>query len=132
MPPTKLKSISGHGAKYGPKVDQAILALLSKSSTEAAAHAVGIHVNTLLRWMKEAKFQEAYEHARMCAFSQSIARLQYISGSAVETLLELLRDKKQPGSVRLRAADIILGHAGGGEGMTARAVHIRQLVQSRK
>jgi hypothetical protein len=125
-------SISGHGAKFGPKMDQAVIALMSKPSIEAAAQAVGVHANTLLRWSKDPKFQEAYEQARTGAFSQSIARLQKVSGSAVETLLEIMKDKKQPAGIRVRCADIVLGHAGGGDGLAARAAHVKQLAKSNR
>jgi hypothetical protein len=119
--------ISGHGSKFALKKDQAILALMSKGSIEAAAQAAGIGTNTLLRWMKDPVFTRDYEHARTGAFGQSIARLQKLSGSAVETLLEIMKDKKQPAGIRVRAADIVLGHAGAGDGLVARAEHVRQL-----
>jgi transposase-like protein len=128
---TKLKVISGHGAKFRPKMDQAIIALMSKDSIGAAAQSIGIHANTLLRWMKELEFSKSYEQARLAAFSQSIARLQNATGSAVETLLEIMRDKKQPAALRVRTADMILSHAAGGDGLTARALHLQQLVKSR-
>src|SRR5947207_14924330 len=40
----------------------------------------GISGKTLLRWMKEPEFDTAYRNARRAAFSQSIARLQQMSG----------------------------------------------------
>jgi transposase-like protein len=45
----------GHGAKFDHKKEQAIAALLSHRNVEAAARAVGISSNTLLRWTKEAE-----------------------------------------------------------------------------
>jgi hypothetical protein len=128
---TKLKVISGHGAKFRPKMDQAIIALMSKPSIGAASQAIGIHANTLLRWMKEVEFSKAYEQARLAAFNQSIARLQNATGSAVEILLEIMLDKKQPAALRVRTADMILSHASGSDGLAARALHLQQLVKSR-
>src|ERR1022692_1600061 len=54
----------GHGTKFGRKKEQAITALLSHRSMEEAARAAGIGVNTLLRWMKEPEFDQAYRKAR--------------------------------------------------------------------
>ena len=49
----------GHGAKFGHKMEQAIAVLLSYRSVEEAACAIGISVNTLLRWMKQPEFEAA-------------------------------------------------------------------------
>ena len=43
----------GNGAKFDHKKEQAIAALLSHRNVEAAARAVGISSNTLLRWAKD-------------------------------------------------------------------------------
>jgi transposase-like protein len=59
----------GHGAKFGRKREQAIAALLSHSNVDAAARAVGISGNTLLRWTKEPEFEAAYQEARGTAIS---------------------------------------------------------------
>ena len=50
----------GHGAKFGRKMEQAIAALLSHRSLEAAAREVGVSVNTLQRWMNDPEFDRAY------------------------------------------------------------------------
>ena len=49
----------GHGAKFGPKTEQAIAALLSHRNVDKAARAVGIGPNTLLLWTKEPDFEAA-------------------------------------------------------------------------
>lgn len=102
----------GHGAKFGHKMAPAITALMSKPSVEEAARSVGISANTLLRWIKEPAFDKAYREARETAFSQSIARLQESASIAVTTLLEIMRDKKTAAALRVRAADLVLVHAG--------------------
>ena len=71
----------------------------------------GISGKTLLRWMKEPEFDTAYRNARRAAFSQSIARLQQMSGAAVATLGKLMVDPSTPASTRARVADSILDHA---------------------
>ena len=43
--------MKGHGAKFGRKKEDAIVALLTHRSIEEAAAAVGVSVKSLLRWM---------------------------------------------------------------------------------
>src|SRR5258706_936374 len=95
----------GHGAKFGRKKEEAIVALLSHRSIEEAARAVDVAPNTLLRWLKDPEFEAAYRNARRTAFSQSIARLQQMSGAAVATLGKLMVDPSTPASTRARVAD---------------------------
>ena len=56
--------MTGHGAKYGRKKEEAIAALLSQRKVEEAARVVGIAPKTLLRWLKVPEFKEAYLQAR--------------------------------------------------------------------
>jgi hypothetical protein len=85
--------------------------LLSQPNVEQAARVVGIGTKTLLRWMKTPEFDASYRDARRHAFSQAIARLQQASSAAASTLLKLMVDQNAPASVRVRAADCVLGHA---------------------
>ena len=98
----------GHGAKFGQKMEQAIAALLSHRNVEEAARAIGIGVNTLLRWTKEPEFEAACREARRAAFSQSIGRLQDAAGAAVTTVLKIMLDTSAPVGTRLRAAEVVL------------------------
>jgi transposase-like protein len=102
----------GRGAKFSQKIELAIAALLSHRSLEEAARAVGITTHTLLRWMKEPEFRAMYQEARRTAFSQAIGRLQEASGAAVTTTLKIMLDASAPPAIRLRAAEIVLEHAG--------------------
>ena len=45
--------MTGHGAKFGRKKEEAIAALLTHRNVEEAARAVGISTPTLIRWQKE-------------------------------------------------------------------------------
>ena len=101
----------GHGAKFGHKMEQAIAALLSYRNVEEAARAVGISVNTLLRWTKEPEFEAAYREARRTAFSQSIAPAAGAAGAAVTTVLKIMLDSNAPAGTRLRAAEVVLEQA---------------------
>ncbi len=101
----------GHGAKFDQKMEQAIAALLSHGSIEAAASAVGINANTLLRWMKEPEFDAALREARRIALSRAIGRMQDASGAAAATVLKIMLDPKVPAGIRLRAAEAVLEQA---------------------
>jgi hypothetical protein len=103
--------MKGHGAKYAHKMEQAITALLSHRSVEAAACAVGISANTLLRWMKEPKFEAACREARHTAFSEAIGRLRDAAGAAVTTVLKIMVDPNASSGTRLRAAEVVLEQA---------------------
>jgi hypothetical protein len=101
----------GHGAKFEQKMEQAIAALLSHRSIEDAAREVGISANTLVRWMKEPKFQAAFRDARRTMFSRAIGRLQDAAGAAATTVLKIMLDPNAPAPTRLRAAEVVLEQA---------------------
>src|SRR4051812_6446349 len=103
--------MTGHGAKFGRKMEDAIAALLTQRNTEEAARSVGISTKTLLRWMLVPEFDAAYRQARRLAFRQSVARLQQASSAAVTTLLKVMLDPTAPHSTRVRAADSVLDHS---------------------
>jgi hypothetical protein len=102
--------MTGHGAKFGRKKEQAIVALLTNRTTEEAARAIGISGVTLLRWQKEPEFQASYQEAKRAAYAQSIARLHQLSSAAVSTLGKIMLDTATPPATRVRAADSILDH----------------------
>jgi hypothetical protein len=93
------------------KQEDAIAALLTQRNIDEAAKSIGIASNTLLSWMKRPEFDAAYREARRAAFRQSVARLQQASSAAVTTLLKVLVDAGTSASVKVRAADSILGHS---------------------
>ena len=103
--------MKGHSAKYEPKKEEAIVALLTQKNIEEAARSIGIGSATLLRWLKDPDFDTAYREARRAAFRQSVARLQQASGAAVTTLLKLMIDPTTPPSTRARPADSVLDHS---------------------
>jgi len=112
--------MSRRGTKFGHKQEEAIAALLTHRSVEDAARATGIATKTLLRWLKNREFDEAYRQVRRAAFSQSLARLQQASGAAVSTLLKIMVDPSAPASTRVRAAASVLNHG-------ARAMEIEDI-----
>jgi transposase-like protein len=126
--------MAGHGAKFGRKMEAAIAALLTQRNVEEAAKAVGVAANTLLRWLKDPEFDAAYREARRAAYSQSIARLQQASGTAVSALFKVLVESGTPASARVRAAECILERAHRGielEDLETRIAKL-ELVQDRQ
>jgi hypothetical protein len=103
--------IKGHGAKFDRKMEEAIAALLTHQSVDAAARAIDVTPTTLIRWMKDPEFDAAYRAARRAAVGQSGARIQHGTGLAVSVLLKVMVDSATPASVRVRAADSVLNHA---------------------
>jgi hypothetical protein len=101
----------GHGAKFGRKREEAIVALLSQRNVEEAARVADIAPKTLLRWLQLPEFDKAYREARRAAFGQSVARLQQASAAAISTLLKIMVDPAAPAASRVRAADCVLDRA---------------------
>jgi hypothetical protein len=103
--------MKGHGAKFSRKMEEAVAALLTQRNHEEAAKAVGIGTATLLRWQKQSEFQQAFRIARRAAHTQSIARLQQATSTAVSTLLKVMVDANTPASTKVREADSVLNHS---------------------
>jgi hypothetical protein len=103
--------MTGHGAKFGRKKEEAIAALLTQRNMDEAARVVGVAPKTLLRWLQIPEFQAAYRKARRDAHGQSIARLQQATSAAVSTLLKVMVDPSTPASTKVRAADSVLDHS---------------------
>jgi transposase-like protein len=99
--------MTGHGAKFGRKQEEAIAALLSQRNIEDAARVVGVTEKTLRRWMQEPQFNAQYLRARREGVSQAIARMQQATGAAGAVVLKLMTDPNVPAAVRLRAAECV-------------------------
>ena len=103
--------MTGHGAKFERKMEEAIAALLTQRNLDEAARSVGIAPKTLLRWLQQPEFQAAYREARRATYSQAIARLQQGTSAAATTVLKLLIDPNTPASVKLRAAEVMFNQS---------------------
>ena len=103
--------MTGHGAKFERKKEEAIVALLSHRTVDEAANAVGIAPRTLLRWLQIPEFRAKYLKARREVVAQAVARLQQATGAAGITILKLMTDPNVPASVKLRAAEGIFALA---------------------
>jgi hypothetical protein len=103
--------MTGHGAKFGRKMEEAVAALLTQRNTEEAAKAVGVSPKTLLRWQQVPEFQAALRKARKDAYGNCMGRLQQGSSAAVSTLLKVMLDPSTPASTKVRAAESVLSHS---------------------
>jgi len=112
--------MTGHGAKFGRKKEEAIAALLVHRNTEEAARAVNVAPKMLLRWLQIPEFQAAFRAAKLAAYSQTIGRLHQMSSAAVTTLGKVMVDPGTPPATKVRAADSILNH-------TTKAIEIENL-----
>jgi len=97
----------GHGARSAAMRERAILSLLSERTIAKAARKSGVNEKTLRRWMSEDDtFRVEYATARHITFQAGMSRVQALCARAVDTLEELLDEKKHP-HVRLGAARIL-------------------------
>lgn len=104
----RLPSPAGHGAKTSAVRERAILALLSERTIERAAKRSGVGARTLRRWLGEDKsFRTEYDAARRTTFQAAMNRIQCLTADAVDTLEDLLRDRKHA-AVRLGAARTVM------------------------
>jgi hypothetical protein len=96
--------MAGHGSKFERKKEAAIAALLTAKNYEEAAHATGIDLKTLKRWMRVPEFIKELRRARREAVEQAYGRAQQNSSAAVSVLLKLMADPTTPAPSRARAA----------------------------
>jgi hypothetical protein len=101
--------MKGHGDKLGRKKEQAIAALLSEATVEAAAAKVGVSHSTLKKWLTDSNFQRYYRRARREVVEGAIVRLQQCATAAVLCLYKNLSCGNP--WVEIGAARTILDHA---------------------
>jgi hypothetical protein len=82
--------MKGHGEKLTRKEEQAIAALLTHPTINAAAKAIKVSEATLWRWLQLPAFQRRYRAARAASVAHAIMRLQQVSARAVDTLEAVL------------------------------------------
>lgn len=101
----------GHGERLSRKQEQAIAALLTQPTLQAAAASVGVNPMTLTRWHRLPVFKDAYRAARREAVSQAIAAVQRATNDAVQTLRDVMTDRECPPASRIAAARAVLDTA---------------------
>ena len=100
--------MTGHGSKYSRKMDEAIAALISERTIDAAARKLEITSKTLRRWLAIPEFQEQYREARRQYLSQVLAWIQHGVAAAGTVVLRFVADTSVPHSVRLAAAKCVI------------------------
>jgi hypothetical protein len=96
------------GTSLSPKQEQVIICLLTAPTLGAAAQQAGVGLRTLMRWLTEPPFQQAYRAARAELIAQATSRLQQACGVAVTTLLRVMLEATSPPSARVAAARTVL------------------------
>ena len=89
--------------------EKALSALLQTSSVKDAAKKCGLSEETLYRYLKEPEFNAEYRASRRLLVENSIARIQGLTGQALETLARNLHCENP--SVEVRAAQILIDNA---------------------
>jgi transposase-like protein len=87
---------------------RAVEALLTNGEVSAAAREVGIHRDTLHRWLKQPGFQQAVRQAEAQTLDDLSRLLVQLGRTAVATLAKAMRDPTVPAASRVRAADAAL------------------------
>lgn len=90
------------------KQERALACLLSEATATEAARKAKVGLSTLMRWMNEEHFRNAYQAARGQLLDAALAKLQGASSDAVATLKNLMEREDVPAAARISAARSIL------------------------
>jgi phage terminase small subunit len=101
-----------------PKQRRAIEALLTTGDVTQAAQEARVSRETIYQWMKRPVFRTALRDGTQQALESLSRSLVGLGDKAVKTLADALEDSAAGPSVRVRAADLVLG----------RLLQIRELV----
>ncbi|WP_230877191.1 hypothetical protein [Paenibacillus macerans] len=101
----------GHGEKKSRKKELAALALITERTIGEAAGKAGIGEATLWRWMQEDGFQELWREMKRQAVGRAISKIQQSATMAVETLEDVMGNRKAPAMARVMAAKTVLDTA---------------------
>ena len=98
--------------KLTGKKARALEGLLDGLNIQDAAALAGVNRKTLARWLQEPDFWKAYRNAGDMLFETAARKLASATDGSVDFLVEVREDSDIPTSVRVRAADLVLQHAG--------------------
>jgi len=98
------KELTSKQAKY-------VEALLVGSTVAVAAKSAGISPRTAARWKKEQIILAEVQARRKAQFNETLDAFRAGLPAAMALVLETIKDKEAPRSVRLRAAEIWISHA---------------------
>jgi hypothetical protein len=109
-------------ADLRPKEAAFLSCLLVEPTIRAAAAKAGLPERSAFRLFQDPDFATAYRLARREAVSHAVARLQQVSGTAVDTLAAVMDDSEAPPSARVTAATKVLE-------MALKAVELEDLAE---
>lgn len=110
-----------------PSQEAAILVLLSNGTHQQAADAAKKSTKTIGRWLNEPPFRDEVRRRQQERYRHAIGQTQQLAPAAVTALTKVMVDPTTPPSVKVNAADKILGHAGAGYRAEAIEQRIEQL-----
>ena len=92
-----------------PKQNKAVTALLVMPDVTAAATAAGVSRDTVYKWLRDPAFQAVIRSAEAAALASVSRSLVGLADAAVGSLARAMNDESAPLSIRVRAADAVLG-----------------------
>lgn len=95
-------------SKLKRKYEVAISALMTEPTIKEAAHKSGLSETTLHRYLKAPEFQKVFREAKAELLGQTTARLQSSAALAIDTLEDVMRNKKAVAMARVTAAKTVL------------------------
>lgn len=95
---------------------RALAALMDSATFTEAAEKAGITRKTLYSYIRgDAEFAKAYMDAQDQIALEQLESIEERRHRAEETIFEIMEDKTQPGAVRLKAAQSLLGAIAGAQ-----------------
>lgn len=94
-----------------PRQLLAIEALLTEPSVKSAAKTAKVSQATLHRWLKELRFQSAYDQARRAVYRRALERLSAAADETVDVLRSIMHDETAKPGERVSAVRVVLDFA---------------------
>ena len=85
-----------------------MIAVLNKPTMQEACDDVGITTQTGYRWLKEEEFNREFQVVKRDFMRNVTTIIQKNNKIAVETIVEIMKNKRLPPTVRLQGAKTIL------------------------
>jgi hypothetical protein len=90
------------------KIAAAVMAIIQEPTLKAAAEKAGISETTLWRWQQNPEFAKMLSDAKSTLLEAGIAKLQKNLTGAIDTLVEVMKDKAAAEASRVSAARFIV------------------------
>lgn len=97
--------------KLKPKQETFMLALVTEPTITKAYQKANISNSTAYKWLSDETFKKALMEFRREYMKQTTAKLQANSLGAIDTLVSIMEDDKQPANARVQSSRTILEYA---------------------